>query len=78
MNALTAAHRTLPMPSIVQVINLENGRTMRLRINDRGPFIRGRIIDLSRRSAQLLGIEKAGTALVQVTIIANESRKICH
>ena len=75
MNALTAAHRTLPMPSIVQVINLENGRTMRLRINDRGPFIRGRFIDLSRRSAQLLGFEKAGTALVQVTIIANESRK---
>ena len=76
MNALTAAHRTLPMPSIVQVINLQNGRTLRLRINDRGPFIRGRIIDLSRRSAQLLGFEKAGTAFVQVNIVADESRKI--
>ena len=59
---------TIPFP-------LENGRAMRLRINDRGPFIRGRIIDLSRRSAQLLGFEKAGTALVQITIIANESRR---
>jgi rare lipoprotein A len=74
MNAMTAAHRTLPMPSVVQVTNLENGRSVTLRINDRGPFARGRIIDLSRRAAQLLGVEKQGTAKVRVQILAEESR----
>ncbi len=74
MNAMTAAHRTLPMPSLVQVTNLENGRSVTLRINDRGPFARGRIIDLSRRAAQLLGVEKQGTAKVRVQILAEESR----
>lgn len=53
-NGLTAAHRTLPMPSLVRVTNLENGRSIMVRVNDRGPFAHGRIIDLSRRSAQLL------------------------
>jgi rare lipoprotein A len=76
LNALTAAHRTLPMPSIVQVTNLENGRTMQLRVNDRGPFARGRIIDLSRRSAQLLGFEQQGTAKVRVKILAPESIQV--
>ncbi|NBP73545.1 MAG: septal ring lytic transglycosylase RlpA family protein, partial [Alphaproteobacteria bacterium] len=61
-NDLTAAHRTLPMPSAVRVTNLENGRSLVLRINDRGPFARGRIIDVSRRGAQLLGFEKNGVA----------------
>ena len=73
-NLITAAHRTLPLPSAVRVTNLENGRTIQLRINDRGPFARGRIIDLSRRSAQLLGFEKNGTAKVRVEIMPNESR----
>ena len=54
LNALTAAHRTLPMPSIVQVTNLENGRPLHLRVNDRGPFARGRIIDVSRRAVARL------------------------
>jgi rare lipoprotein A len=76
LNSLTAAHRTLPMPSIVQVTNLENGRTMQLRVNDRGPFARGRIIDLSRRSAQLLGFEQQGTAKVRVRILAPESIQV--
>src|SRR5262245_12419431 len=53
MNALTAAHRTLPMPSMVRVTNLENGRQIVLRVNDRGPFARSRIIDVSRRASQL-------------------------
>jgi rare lipoprotein A len=75
-NALTAAHRTLPMPSIVQVTNLENGRSLQLRVNDRGPFARGRIIDLSRRSAQLLGFEGAGTAKVRVRILVPESIQV--
>lgn len=76
MNAVTAAHRTLPLPSIVEVTNLENGRTLQVRVNDRGPFARGRIIDLSRRSAQLLGIERQGTAKVQVRILAEPSRQL--
>ena len=74
MNYLSAAHRTLPMPTIVRVTNLENGRTLNLRVNDRGPFARGRILDVSRRAAQLLGFEKQGTARVHVKILANESR----
>jgi rare lipoprotein A len=76
MNQLTAAHRTLPLPSIVRVINLENGRAIRVRVNDRGPFARGRIIDLSRRAAQLLGFRYKGTARVRVEILADESRDV--
>ncbi len=75
-NDLTAAHRTLPMPSAVRVTNLENGRSLVLRINDRGPFARGRIIDVSRRGAQLLGFEKNGVAKVRVDILPNESRQL--
>lgn len=63
---LTAAHRTLPMPSWVEVENLDNGRKLTVRINDRGPFARERIIDLSRKSAQLLGVDRAGTAQVRL------------
>jgi rare lipoprotein A len=74
MNELTAAHRTLPMPSLVRVINLDNGRALKLKVNDRGPFARGRIIDVSRRAAQLLGFRYRGTARVRVEIIADESR----
>lgn len=66
MDALTAAHRTLPLPTIVRVTNLENGRSLRLRVNDRGPYARGRIIDVSRRAADLLGFQKNGTARVRV------------
>lgn len=66
MDALTAAHRTLPLPTVVRVTNLENGRSIRLRVNDRGPYARGRIIDISRRGAQLLGFYDKGTARVRV------------
>lgn len=72
-NALTAAHKTLPMPSIVRVTNLDNGRSLVLRVNDRGPFVRGRIIDVSRRAAQLLGFEVPGTAPVRVEIMPAQS-----
>ena len=75
-HAMTAAHRTLPMPSVVQVTNLENGRSIKVRINDRGPFKRGRIIDLSRRGAELLGFIREGTAKVRVEIIESESRQL--
>ena len=73
MNTISAAHRTLPLPSMVRVTNLENGRALNVRVNDRGPFARGRIIDLSRRAAQLLGFEQKGTAMVRVEILAEES-----
>jgi rare lipoprotein A len=76
LNQVTAAHRTLPMPSIVQVTNLDNGRTIQIRVNDRGPYARGRIIDLSRRSAQLLGFEGQGTAKVRVKILVPESIEV--
>jgi rare lipoprotein A len=75
-NEVTAAHRTLPMPCFVRVTNLENGRSLIVRVNDRGPFSHSRIIDLSRRSAQLLGVEQQGTAKVRVQILADESRSL--
>ncbi len=76
MEALTAAHRTLPFHTIVRVENLQNGRTTTLRINDRGPFVRGRTIDVSRRAARELGLIGPGTAPVRVTIleVAAEAR----
>jgi rare lipoprotein A len=73
---LTAAHKTLPMPSYVEVTNLENGRKLVVRINDRGPFAKGRIVDLSRRSAQLLGVDKAGTAKVRVRRIFPDGKTV--
>ncbi len=75
-NALTAAHPTLPMPSAVRVTNLENGRSLVLRVNDRGPFARGRIIDVSRAAADKLGFRGAGTAKVRVEILGDESRRL--
>jgi peptidoglycan lytic transglycosylase len=73
LNELTAAHTTLPMPSIVQVTNLQNGRSLELRVNDRGPFVGERLIDVSRRAAQLLGFERQGTTLVRVKVLKDES-----
>ncbi len=78
MTQVTAAHKTLPMPSLVRVTNLENGRTIIVRVNDRGPYARGRILDMSRRGAQLLGYEKTGTAKVRVQIMAAESRALAE
>ena len=76
MNTLTAAHRTLPLPSIVRVTNLENGRSLVLRVNDRGPFAKNRIIDISKRGAQLLGFQTQGTAKVKVEIMEKESKTL--
>jgi rare lipoprotein A len=75
INEITAAHTTLPLPSIVEVVNLQNNRALRVRVNDRGPFARGRIIDLSRRAAQLLGFERNGTAMVRVRVLREESMR---
>jgi len=76
MNALTAAHKTLPMPSYVRVTNMENGRSLILRLNDRGPFVNGRIIDVSYRAAQLLGFSEKGTARTKVEIVDGPSENL--
>lgn len=75
-NELTAAHPTLPMPSLARVTNLENGRSIVVRVNDRGPFSKSRLIDVTQRVAQLLGFEKQGTAKVRVQVLADESKAI--
>jgi rare lipoprotein A (peptidoglycan hydrolase) len=70
---LTAAHTTLPLPTIVEVINLQNNRALCVRVNDRGPFVRGRIIDLSRHAAELLGFAGRGSAMVRVRVRKDQS-----
>jgi len=69
MHALTAAHRTLPFGTIVRVTHLKTGKSVNVRINDRGPFRNGRIIDLSYEAAKKLGIVDRGTARVKLTVI---------
>ncbi len=66
MYAFTAAHKLLPLGTKVRVVNLDNGRSVNLRVNDRGPFVRGRIIDVSRAAASKLGMLNTGTARVRV------------
>lgn len=68
-NALTAAHKTLRFGTRVRVTNLRNGRSVVVRINDRGPYIRGRIIDLSKRAAGIVGMRNAGVVPVRVDIL---------
>ena len=75
MNKVTAAHKTLPLPTYVRVTNLNNKRAIIVRVNDRGPFVGNRIIDLSRRSAQLLGFEKKGVQKVRVQRVEYKSGK---
>ncbi len=71
--ALTAAHKTLPLPSAVKVTNLKNNKSIVLRINDRGPFVNDRIIDLSSKAADILDLKKEGTGLVRVQILKEKS-----
>ena len=66
MNGMTAAHKTLPLNSMVMVTNVETGKSLKVRVNDRGPFVDGRIIDLSRASARLLGMFTSGLSRVRV------------
>jgi rare lipoprotein A len=63
---MTAAHKTLPFGTRVKVVNLANGRSVKVTINDRGPFVAGRIIDVSKKAAEKLGITKAGVANVEI------------
>jgi len=69
MEALTAAHRTIPLGSIVRVVNLANGQYLHVRITDRGPYVNGRILDLSHAAAVQLGMDREGTAHVQIEIV---------
>lgn len=71
---ISAAHPTLPLPSYVEVTALDSGRTILLRVNDRGPFTRGRIIDLSRGAAKLLGVRVQGHAAVRVRRVDPDER----
>ena len=68
----TAAHKTIPLGSRAKVTNLANGKTVEVEINDRGPFVPGRIIDLSQAAAQALGIVDRGTAKVQVDVLPDD------
>ena len=70
--ALSAAHKSLPLGSRARVTNVLNGNSVEVKINDRGPFIRGRIIDLSRAAARALGILEKGIAIVRVELVASE------
>ena len=71
--ALTAAHKTLPLPSAVKVTNLKNNKSILLRINDRGPFVNDRIIDLSSKAADILDLKRDGTGLVRVQVLKEKS-----
>ena len=71
MQALTAAHRTLPLGSMVRVVNLTNGKHVRVRINDRGPYVNGRILDLSQAAAVKLGMVQNGISVIQLEVIGD-------
>jgi rare lipoprotein A len=74
-NTLSAAHKTLPFGTKVRVTDPKSGRSVVLEVNDRGPFVKGRIIDLSRRAASELGILKRGVAKVKVEILSVPGRR---
>jgi rare lipoprotein A len=76
MHAMTAAHKTLPLPSIVRVTNLENNKSVTVMVNDRGPFVGNRIIDLSKRAAKVLGFLKQGTAKVKVEYLPEGTERL--
>lgn len=78
MYAMTAAHKTLPLPTYIRVTNLENGRELIVRVNDRGPFHSDRILDLSYAAAQKLGMTKQGIARVRIVAIVPEGDKEKH
>lgn len=75
MNALTAAHKTLPLASYVRVTNTTNDKSVVVKINDRGPYVRGRIIDLSYAAARVLGLRKVGTAQVKIEGLSAQEAK---
>lgn len=76
MYAMTAAHRTLQLPSIIRVTNLRNGRSVIVRVNDRGPYAGGRILDLSKAAAASLGFQREGVTDVRIEVMPAESRRV--
>ncbi|WP_085783657.1 septal ring lytic transglycosylase RlpA family protein [Candidatus Nucleicultrix amoebiphila] len=77
-DGLTAAHKILPIPCIVRVTNVENGRSIKVKINDRGPFVKGRIIDVSEKTAKLLGFYSKGVAQVKVDVCLNDTIQLVN
>jgi len=75
MNALTAAHKTLPLGTKVRVTHVRTGKSVVVRINDRGPYVKGRVIDLSRRAARELGMIHSGVAKVRVEVLSRPARR---
>ena len=73
---MTAAHRSLPFCTKVKVTNLRNGRTVLVRVNDRGPHVRGRMIDLSQAAAKKIGLSHAGTARVKLEVLNEVLNKV--
>lgn len=73
-HAMTAAHKTLPMNTMLLVKNIDNGKKTVVRVNDRGPFVRGRVIDLSYKAARIIGAVKKGTARVQIVALAERNK----
>ncbi len=71
---LTAAHRTLPLPSLIRVTNLETQKSLVLRVNDRGPYIDGRVLDVSHEAAKVLGFEKKGLAEVMIEVLGDPKK----
>ena len=78
MHSVSAAHKTLPLPCVVRVTNMANGRAIKLKVNDRGPFVGDRVIDLSRKTAKLLGFEGKGLQKVKVECLVEESMQLAH
>jgi rare lipoprotein A len=76
MHAFTAAHRTLQLPCVVRVENLDNGKAIIVRVNDRGPYVNGRVIDLSRKAAEALDLHEKGLGNVRVTVLPAHSREM--
>lgn len=76
MNDLTAAHRSLPFNTVVKVTNLDNGKSVRVRINDRGPYVDNRIIDLSREAARKIDMERTGIANVRLDLVREGDRPV--
>ncbi len=76
MGSMTAAHPTLPLPSMVRITNLRNGKEAIVRVNDRGPFSKSRVIDVSERAADLLGFKGQGTTEVKVELLRNDTDEL--
>lgn len=75
-NILSAAHKTLPLPSLVKITNLENNQSAVVRVNERGPFVNNRLIDVSQKAAEILGFELNKTTLVRVELLSDESKAL--